>query len=236
MKVSRSQKELRSKKNSMVCEISQPKIGPCENGHLLRNNFVAIKCPLRNQGLAAKMALRYEIISQPHSPLCEMGCEIPKALKLQFLQPKPHFAGCFVVAKPPSGTRVPFHSPTLPFCNCEIGHWLRNGCENAIWLRKWLLATKSPYGLRNGLWNWPLAAKWATKMAFGCEMGCENASWLRNHLQASKLTCEMEGDLRKHLTKLMEVVKMPTKPRTMHLKRRDPHTLRSRTPSLSLHF
>ena len=42
----------------VVCEISQPKIGPCENGHLLRNHFAALTWPLRNQGLAAKMALR----------------------------------------------------------------------------------------------------------------------------------------------------------------------------------
>ena len=196
MKVSRSQKELRSKKNSMVCEISPPKIGPCENGHLLRNNFVATKCPLRNQGLAAKMALRYEIISQPHSPLCEMGCEIPKALKLQFLQPKPHFAGCFAVAKPPSGTRVPFHSPTLPFCNCEIGHWLRNGCENDISLRNHLWAAKSPFGyeitllLRNDLqalkwlWNDLQASKWLQK-------DLQASKWLRNDLQASKNGCKM---------------------------------------------
>ena len=61
----------KSQEKSVVCEISQPKIGPYENGHLLRNNFVALTCPLRNQGLAARMALHCEIISQPNTPLCE---------------------------------------------------------------------------------------------------------------------------------------------------------------------
>ena len=56
---------------SMVCEISQPKLSPCENGHLLRNDFAALRCRLRNQGLAAKIALPCKMISQPNTPLCE---------------------------------------------------------------------------------------------------------------------------------------------------------------------
>ena len=57
-------------KNLVVCEISQPKIGPCEKGHLLRNHFAALTWPLRNQGLAAKMALRCEInFAAQHPPL-----------------------------------------------------------------------------------------------------------------------------------------------------------------------
>ena len=67
-------RELKGAQNqeiSMVCEISQPKIGPCENGHQLRNDFAALRCLLRNQGLAAKIALRWEIISQPKTPLCK---------------------------------------------------------------------------------------------------------------------------------------------------------------------
>ncbi|RVW95560.1 hypothetical protein CK203_039109 [Vitis vinifera] len=38
-------RELKGAQNqeiSMVCEISQPKIGPCENGHQLRNDFAAL--------------------------------------------------------------------------------------------------------------------------------------------------------------------------------------------------
>ena len=101
----REPKGAQNQEISVVCEISQPKIGPYENGHLLRNDFAALRYPLRNQGLAAKIALRCEIISQPNTPLCENfrscetlswhtsaisqlrnratvlrnGCEIPKA-------------------------------------------------------------------------------------------------------------------------------------------------------------
>ena len=73
----REPKGAQNQEISVVCEISQPKIGPCENGHLLRNDFAALRCPLRNQGLAAKIALRCEIISQPNTPLCEnfRSCE-----------------------------------------------------------------------------------------------------------------------------------------------------------------
>ena len=86
------------------------------------------------------MPLCCKIISQPHSTLCENfrscettpwhtsaisqpstlisqlqnGCEIPKAWKLQFSQPKPHFAGCFIAAKHPFGTRLPFRSTPPP--------------------------------------------------------------------------------------------------------------------------
>ena len=56
---------------SVVCEILQPKIDPYENGHLLRNDFATLRCPLRNQGLAAKIALPCKMISQPNTPLCE---------------------------------------------------------------------------------------------------------------------------------------------------------------------
>ena len=139
----------------MACEISQPKGGPCENGPWLRNNFAAPRSTLRNQALATKTPLGCEMISQPHALLCEnfrsceptpwnmsaisqpptsfcsceMGCEIPKALKLQFLQPKPHFVGGFATAKPPFGTRVPFRSPHSLFRSCEMG--CKMGCENA---------------------------------------------------------------------------------------------------------
>nr|CAN81521.1 hypothetical protein VITISV_000501 [Vitis vinifera] len=52
-----------------------------------------------------------------------------------------NFAGCFVAAKPPLGTRVPFHSSTPSFRSCEmdcemayenvslLSHWLRNGLQ-----------------------------------------------------------------------------------------------------------
>ena len=59
--------------------------------------------------------------------LSEMSCE--------------NFAGCFAAAKPPLGTRVPFHSSTPSFRSCEmdcemayenvslLSHWLRNGLQ-----------------------------------------------------------------------------------------------------------
>ena len=97
----------------MVCEISQPKIAPCENGHLLRNNFAATRCPLRikdslrNGPFAAKpfRSLRAtpcenfhncethiwhtSAISQPMPPFCscEILCESPRPLKAHFRSP-----------------------------------------------------------------------------------------------------------------------------------------------------
>ena len=152
---------------SVVCEISQPKLGPCENGHLLRNDFAALRCPLRNRGLAAKMDLYCEMISQPNTPLCKNfrscetpswhtsaisqhsnsisqlrnGCEIPIASNLQFSQPQPHFAGCFAAAKHPFGTRVPFRSTVALFRSCEMGCEI--GCEKGPPLRKCPSVAKS---------------------------------------------------------------------------------------------
>ena len=183
----------------------------------------------------AKIALGCEMILQPHSSLCENfrscettswhtsaisqlstlisqlrnGCEILKALKTPFLQPKPHFAGCFAAAKHPFGTRVPFRSTLPSFRSCEMG--CEMVCENAPWLRKWILAAKSPLAcemgcengiwLRNGLRNCPLAAKsplacenapWLRK-SLAYEMDYEIAPWLREWLLAAKspLGCEM---------------------------------------------
>ena len=51
-----------------------------------------------------------------------------------------NFAGCFVTAKPPLGTRVSFHSPTPSFCSCEMGY--KMAYENGPWLRNGLHATK----------------------------------------------------------------------------------------------
>ena len=72
----------------VVCEILQPKIGPCENGHLLRNDFAALTWLLRNQGLAAKMALRCEInfVAQ-YTPLRKFS-----QLRNHLLAHKCHFA------------------------------------------------------------------------------------------------------------------------------------------------
>ena len=71
------------------------------------------------------------------------------------------------------------------------------GCKDGFWLRNHFWATKMLLSYENGLWLWN---------------GCKITSKLRNHLQDSKLTCEMEGGLRKHLAKPREVTKMPTEP------------------------
>ena len=108
-------KEAQNQEISVVCEISQPKIGPYENGHRLRNDFAALRCPLRNQGLAAKIALHCEMISQPNTPLWKI----------------------FAAAKPPLGTRVPFRSTVALFRSCEMG------CEMGPPLRKCPFVAKS---------------------------------------------------------------------------------------------
>ena len=121
--------------NSMVCEISQPKIAPAK---------MALGCEMISQPkalLCETLLWHTSAILQPPTSFhsCEMGCEIPKALKLQFLQPQgscceikpwlrnsPLAAKCFLnliapsakifaAAKPPLGTRVPFRSPPLHF-------------------------------------------------------------------------------------------------------------------------
>ena len=51
--------------------------------------------------------------------LSEMSCE--------------NFAGCLAAAKPPLGTRVPFHSSTPSFRSYEMG--CKMACENVPWLR-----------------------------------------------------------------------------------------------------
>ena len=150
----------------MVYEISQPKRGPCENGHWLRNDFAAQRSPLRNQGLAAKTPFR-----------CEMLCEIPKALRIPFSQPQPHFAAGFVAAKHLLGTRVPFHNlqPHFALRNAlrnpqsfknpnfaaiaPFRRWFRS-CETIPWH---MSAISQPstliLQLQNGLRNWPSTAK-----------------------------------------------------------------------------
>ena len=78
---------------SMVCEILQPKKGPCENGPWLRNNFVAPKHPLWKSPPTAKW---FRSLLSPCAKI-------------------------FAAAKPPLGTRVPFRSAILSFRSCKMG-------------------------------------------------------------------------------------------------------------------
>ena len=124
----------------MVCEISQPKKGPCENGPWLRNNFAAPR-------LCCEIA-----ISQPHTPLCEnfRSCEIPLWHTSAISQTPPHFgaAKCSTKSSTPKNShfcsRTPISQPStlilqlqngLRKCQstakstpcCEIDHPLRKG-------------------------------------------------------------------------------------------------------------
>ena len=92
-------------------------------------------------------SISYEMISQPPIPLCEnfRSCETPlwhtsaishtpppphfaaakslrnpPHLKIPKFAAEPHFVGGFTAAKPPLGTRVPFHSSIPSFHSCEI--------------------------------------------------------------------------------------------------------------------
>ena len=153
----RESKGTQKQEISVVCEISQPKIAPYENGHPLRNNFAATRCPLRNQGLAAKWAIRCKTISQPHNhPL----------RKFSQLRNTPLAHEChFTAAKSPRPSKTQFRSPRLilqlqnplqntllaqsaisqpmpPFRSCENGLWLRNHLWASKWLRNHLQAVK----------------------------------------------------------------------------------------------
>ncbi|KAL6321924.1 hypothetical protein AAG906_035826 [Vitis piasezkii] len=83
----RGPKGAQNQENSMVCEISQPKIGPCENGHLLQNNFAALTSakpslgtrvpfrstvtPFRSCEMAAKSPKREISNFRSHSPISQ---------------------------------------------------------------------------------------------------------------------------------------------------------------------
>ena len=117
-------------------------------------------------------------------------------------QPRRHLEGCFVVAKPLFGTRVPFCSTVPLISSCEMAtKWaakipllhkihpplrkcskLQNGCE-----------------MISKLWN---RLRKCFFFPFGCKMGCENISffpldskWLQNDLQATKWPLGNKNDL-----------------------------------------
>ena len=127
----------------MVCEISQLKKGPCENGPWLRNNFTAPKpryenrLPLQNGFIASYPHLQKfsQLRSDPLAHECHFAAPYTHfaaakwlrnlhTLKSFISQPRVYFAGGFTAAKPPLGTQVPFCSAITPFRSCEMG------CEN----------------------------------------------------------------------------------------------------------
>ena len=143
--------------------------------------------------------------------------------------------GCKMISKLWNGLRK---SPSF----AKSSPHYKNGLQASKWLRK---CSKHQNGLRNS----HLAGKcFRSPIATPCEItlglqktfffipfGCKMISKLQNDLQAIKMTCKMKRGLQKHFAKPREVVKMPTKPHTMHMKRRA-LSLRSHTWSLSFHF
>ena len=131
----------------MVCEISQPKEGPCENGPWLRNNFAAPKprcenrptrcenrLSLQNGFAASQRPIRKfsQLQSDPLAHKCHFTASYIHfaatkwlrnlhILKSSISQLRLHFEKCFAVAKPPFGTRVSFRSAVPPFHSCKMG-------------------------------------------------------------------------------------------------------------------
>ena len=128
-------------KNSVVCEISQPKIAPCENATLLRNDFAAQLPPLRK-------------FSQLRNHLLAHECH--------FAASYPHFAAAKWLRNPQSLKNFIFAAKT-PFCrvfrSCETTLWhtsaisqprtlisqLRNGCEILHALKSFSAHTLKPH-------------------------------------------------------------------------------------------
>ena len=138
----------------MVCEISQLKKGPCENGPWLRNNFTAPKphyenrLPLQNGFIAFYPHLQKfsQLRSDPLAHECHFAAPYIHfaaakwlrnlhALKSSTSKSRRHFEGCFAAAKPPFGTQVPLRSVVRLFRSCEMG------CENDAEIP---LAAKTP--------------------------------------------------------------------------------------------
>ena len=127
----------------MVCEISQPKKGPCENGPWLRNNFAAPR-------LCCEIA-----ISQPHTPLCEnfRSCETPLWHTSAISQTPPHFGAAKCSTKS-STPKTPIFATTPSF-----RRWFRS-CKTTPWHTS-AISQPSPLisQLQNGLRKCPSAAK-----------------------------------------------------------------------------
>ena len=155
----------------MVCEISQPKKGSCENGSWLRNNFAApsSRCEiapwLRNDFVASYPPLRK--FSQLRNT--------PLAHECHFADPPPpHFAAAKCLRNPPR-LKIPIFVAEPPF-----RRWFRS-CETTPWHTSAISQPSTLISqLRNGLRN-----------------GCENAPPLRNLPPTAKLPicCENEKRL-----------------------------------------
>ena len=201
----------------------------CEIAHWLWNDFAALRPPATKIFAAAKHLFGTRVPFRSFVPpfrSCKMGYE---NVFIFFS------IGCEIIFRLRNGLPLWNHLWTAKWAakmflffsiGCEIIFWLRNGLRKCFFF---------PFGLRNPplVAKSPFCCEMISKLQNGCEMisklrnGLEKcfffslwlrndlqaSKWLRNHLQPSKLTCEMEGGLRKHLTKPREVVKMPIEPR-----------------------
>ena len=144
----------------MVCKISQPKKGPCENGPWLRNNFASPKYLLRNRPLAAKSS---------YSPLRKFSQlrNTPLAHECHFADPPSHFAAakCFTKSSTPKNSN--FRSRTLisQVVSQLRNHPLAHECH---------FAALHPHFA---------TTKWAVKIPIRCEI----RPLLRNRPSAAKI-------------------------------------------------
>ncbi|RVW12301.1 hypothetical protein CK203_104215 [Vitis vinifera] len=113
---------------SMVCEISQPKVGPAKIAARCKK-FRSPQEPLRKS-----LSLQKSIFTANHFAAKYTRFAAAKwlrtfhALRSTVSQPRRHFEGCFAAAKPPFGTRVPLRSTVRPFRSCEMG---AKSCRNS---------------------------------------------------------------------------------------------------------
>ena len=196
----------------------------------LRNHPLAHECHFA----AAKWATKIALLREIHPPLRKCSKLQKWATKFPFYcQMIPNFQ--MAVKWSPRfkmAVKMFLFSPwaaKFPF-GCEM---ISQPHSYPLWNPPFAL--KMAFWLRNDFPNFKMVVKWFPNF----EMGCKNvflfSLWLQDDLQAIKMTCKMEGGLKKHFAKPREVVKMPIEPRTMHLKRRA-LSLRSHTWSLSFHF
>ena len=101
----------------MVCKISQPKKGPCENGPWLRKNFATPKHPLWKLPPAAKW---FCSLLSPSAKIF-VTAKHPFGTRVPFRRSPPSFRSCEMVAKPSLGTWVPFCNSVPSFRSCEMG-------------------------------------------------------------------------------------------------------------------
>ena len=109
----------------MVCEILQPKVSRCENRLPLRNGFAASQRPLRkfSQLRRGLLAHKCHFAAKYSRFAAAKWLRTFHALRSTVSQSRRHFEGCFAVAKPPFGTRVPFRSP--PYTHFVAAKWLQ---------------------------------------------------------------------------------------------------------------